>query len=158
MVKARHPKPSRQVLLANLPQMEITLSKTETPNNAPPSVGSTTASGPSTELSLSELKAVAPGKNRENRAKKKNAVLTKKSKSQMKSVEPKSSSPQAPEHAVDSVIGQQLYEKAVKAYRRDDWRTALELFDRYLADNSGSPLAADANLYKAECYLKLSAQ
>lgn len=54
--------------------------------------------------------------------------------------------------------GQQLFEKAVKAYKLDDCRTALELFDRYLSDNSGSPLAADASLYKAECYLKLSAQ
>ncbi len=53
---------------------------------------------------------------------------------------------------------QKLFETAVKAYRQDDCRTALELLDRYLADNSGSPLAADATLYKAECYLKLSAQ
>ncbi len=53
---------------------------------------------------------------------------------------------------------QKLFETAVKAYRQDDCRTALELLDRYLADNSGSPLAADATLYKAECYLKLSVQ
>lgn len=57
-----------------------------------------------------------------------------------------------------AVAGQQLFEKAVKAYRQDDYRTALELFDRYLTDNPNSPLAADASLYKAECYLKLSAQ
>ena len=54
--------------------------------------------------------------------------------------------------------GQKLFEAAVKAYRRDDCRSALELLDRYLASNSASPLAADATLYKAECYLKLSAQ
>lgn len=54
--------------------------------------------------------------------------------------------------------GQQLFEKAVKAYRQDDCRTALELFDRYLADYPASAMAADASLYKAECYLKLSAQ
>jgi len=53
---------------------------------------------------------------------------------------------------------QQLFEKAVKAYRQDDCRAALELFDRYLADYPASPMAADASLYKAECYLKLSAQ
>jgi TolA-binding protein len=62
----------------------------------------------------------------------------------------------APE--TNAVAGQKLFEAATKAYRKDDCRTALELFDRYLADNSNSPLAADANLYKAECYLKLSAQ
>lgn len=57
-----------------------------------------------------------------------------------------------------AVAGQQLFEKAVKAYRQDDYRAALELFDRYLADNPNSPLAADASLFKAECYLKLSSQ
>jgi LysM repeat protein len=58
----------------------------------------------------------------------------------------------------DTAVGQKLFEAAVKAYRRVDCRTALELLDRYLADNFTSPLAADANLYKAECFLKLSAQ
>jgi len=60
--------------------------------------------------------------------------------------------------ASDSVSGQKLFERAVKAYRQDDYRTALDLFDRYLADNPASQLAADASLYKAECYLKLSGQ
>ena len=46
--------------------------------------------------------------------------------------------------------GQQLFEKAVKAYRQDDCRTALELFDRYLADYPASAMASDASLYKAE--------
>ena len=54
--------------------------------------------------------------------------------------------------------GQKLFAQAVKAYRQDDFRTALELFDRFLTANPGSPLAADASLYKAECYLKLSNQ
>ena len=54
--------------------------------------------------------------------------------------------------------GQQLFSQAVKAYRQDDFRTALDLFDRYLTANPGSPLAADASLYKAECYMKLSNQ
>ncbi len=52
--------------------------------------------------------------------------------------------------------GQKLYESAVKAYRQDDCKSALELFDKYLTENPASPLAADASLYKAECYLKLS--
>lgn len=58
----------------------------------------------------------------------------------------------------DASPGQKLFESAVKTYRQNDYRSALELFDRYLADNPGSPLAADASLYKAECYLKLSSQ
>lgn len=58
----------------------------------------------------------------------------------------------------DSASGQKLFESAVKSYRQDDFRGALELFDRFLAENQASPLAADASLYKAECYLKLSTQ
>jgi LysM repeat protein len=53
---------------------------------------------------------------------------------------------------------QRQYERAIKAYRQDDYRTALELFDRFLADHPSSALAADASLYKAECYLKQSNQ
>jgi len=64
----------------------------------------------------------------------------------------------SPGRTADAVTGQKLFEAAVKFYRVDDCRTALELLDRYLANNSDSPLAADANLYKAECYLKLSSQ
>jgi LysM repeat protein len=60
--------------------------------------------------------------------------------------------------AANSAAGQKLFERAVKAYRQAEYRSALELFDRYLAENQASPLAADASLYKAECYLKLSAQ
>lgn len=61
-----------------------------------------------------------------------------------------------PPAAVES-SGQKLFETAVTAYRKDDCQTALELLDRFLAENAGSLLAADANLYKAECFLKLSA-
>jgi LysM repeat protein len=60
--------------------------------------------------------------------------------------------------AKESASSQKLFERAVKSYRQDDYRTALELFDRYLLENQASPLAADASLYKAECYLKLSVQ
>ena len=60
--------------------------------------------------------------------------------------------------AAGAAGGQKLFENAVKAYRQDDCTTALALFDRFLAENQVSPLAADASLYKAECYLKLSTQ
>jgi LysM repeat protein len=51
-----------------------------------------------------------------------------------------------------------LYRRAVKAYRHKDYRAALDLFDRFLAEHASSDMAADASLYKAECYLKLSSQ
>ncbi len=57
-----------------------------------------------------------------------------------------------------AAAGQKLFERAVKAYRQDDCRAALELFEKFLTENQGSPLAADASLYKADCYLKLSTQ
>jgi len=53
---------------------------------------------------------------------------------------------------------QLLFERAIKAYRQDDYRAALELFDRFLVEYPSSALAADATLYKAECYLKQSNQ
>jgi TolA-binding protein len=58
--------------------------------------------------------------------------------------------------AATSPNGQKIFEQALKAFRRDDFGGALELFDRFLADSPNSPLAADANLYRAECYLKQS--
>lgn len=51
---------------------------------------------------------------------------------------------------------QKTFERALKAFRQDNCSSALELFDRFLNENPSSPLAADANLYKAECYLKQS--
>lgn len=60
--------------------------------------------------------------------------------------------------AADTTGGQKLFERAVEAYRRDDCRAALESFDLFLAKNQSSPLAADASLYKADCYLRLSNQ
>ena len=63
-----------------------------------------------------------------------------------------------PTAAVATSSEQRLFERAIKAYRQADYRTALELFDRFLADHPSSALAADASLYKAECYLKQSNQ
>jgi LysM repeat protein len=114
------------------------------------------AATPGTDLSLSEKRAKRQKKTSTHT---KNEPLHK-----SPSVTPPSSPLPSPHKgaagtpAVDTATGQKLFEAAVAAYRKDDCRTALELLDHYLADNSGSPLAADANLYKAECYLKLSAQ
>ena len=64
----------------------------------------------------------------------------------------------SPPSATETRTDAKLFEKAMKAYRQDDCRAAIELFDRFLADNASSPLAADASLYKAECLLKQSGQ
>jgi LysM repeat protein len=60
--------------------------------------------------------------------------------------------------AKETVSGHKLYDQAFAAYRQGDCKTAIELFDRYLADNSTAIQASDASLYKADCYLKLSGQ
>ena len=60
--------------------------------------------------------------------------------------------------AQDAAAGQQLFERAVKAYRQGECRTALDLFDRFLTTYPKAHQAADASLYKADCYLKLSGQ
>jgi len=70
-------------------------------------------------------------------------------------VTPAKSAQQQPS-AVAAKPEQRLFERAIKAYRQEDYRTAVELFDRFLADYPSSALAADASLYKAECYLKQS--
>lgn len=114
-------------------------------------------SSASTELSLSDLKTVATKKNKES-SKKRDAGHTKKKQAHVATAKTTSSPLASVTHKSAGTVGQKLFETAVKAYRNDDCRTALDLLDRYLIDNSGSPLAADANLYKAECYLKLSAQ
>ena len=127
---------------------------------------SSAVSSPRTELSLSDLKTAGTKENRESRLKRETVVHVEKSLLHASPVETKSSSPPpavlenaaAADPATDADSGQKLFEAAVKAYRQDDCRTALELLDRYLADNSSSLLAADAYLYRAECYLKLSAQ
>jgi LysM repeat protein len=64
----------------------------------------------------------------------------------------------APALNVSSTSSQKLFEQAVKAYRMENYRSALALFDRFLADYPSSPLAPDASFYKAECYLKQSNQ
>jgi LysM repeat protein len=129
------------------------------------STGSSSVSSPSTKLTLSDLKTVGTIKSSARRHKRKTVVHAKKNRPHESPTETSPSSPLPAAHksaaaaspAADS-SGQKLFEAAVKAYRQDDCRTALELLDRYLADNSGSPMVADANLYKAECYLKLSTQ
>ncbi len=116
---------------------------------------------PVTEISLSELKRLdgAPSKKRSA----KRSTVEKKderpARQPLKAAARRQISPQnQAEETPVAGNGQGLYEQAVKAYRQEDFRSALDLFDRFLAANPSSPLAADASLYKAESYLKLSGQ
>ena len=116
---------------------------------SPPAVAPTSAAVPATVPAavMPEPKKVDIGRESKKRlAKEKVAVPAKK-----QTIADK-------QHVPADANGQKLFEKGVKAYRQDDCKTALELFDRFLTENQTSPLAADASLYKAECYLKLSTQ
>ena len=113
------------------------------------------ASAASTELSLSDLNKGEAKKGMPSKESRKSVSPAKKGPTQESLTTTTTRKNSA---AAKTAAGQQLYQAAVKAFQQEDYRTALGLFDRYLADNSTSPLAADANLYKAECYLKLSAQ
>jgi len=106
------------------------------------------------ELSLRDLKTSVSDKSKSRRNGKKTTAHAKKSHLEALPAARISAQPTPPEVAA----GQRLFEAAARAYRQDDCRTAIELLDRYLADNAASPLAADANLYKADCYLRLSVQ
>jgi hypothetical protein len=55
-----------------------------------------------------------------------------------------------------STSGPELFEQAIKAYRSGDCHQALTLFNRFLAGHANEPLAADAHLFIADCYLRLS--
>lgn len=144
------------------------------PTKQPPAAQST-AAAPTTELSLADLKTLDEGNSKKRGEKKRVAtqppardknemgVVASRTATQAPAVDKKEKpvvvskvgAGQNPASG-DTVAGQKLFERAVTAYRQDDFSVALELFDRYLADNSSSPLAADASLFKAECYLKLS--
>ncbi|MDD2539991.1 MAG: LysM peptidoglycan-binding domain-containing protein [Desulfuromonadaceae bacterium] len=142
-----------------------TSSKTEVQQHVRKAAGSLPISNPDAELSLKDLKRSGAKKNRTHHVGKKSTGHTKRS---ALHETPHVKVPAAAQAAVHTktgatapatnrpVAGQKLFDSAVKAYRQDDCRTALELLDRYLAEYSASPLAADANLYKANCYLKLS--
>jgi len=123
------------------------------------SVSGKTATEPTTEISLSDLKRIDAGKQKKREARKPKAALVRKSAPVAEA--PFAAAPVAEElrpTGVEAASGQKLFERAVKSYKQEDCRVALELFERFLSENPNSPLAADASLYKAECYLKLSSQ
>ena len=122
------------------------------PTAAPAPLSRTT-----TEIPLPDIKAAGTVKSAAKQHNGKTPAQEKKNLSTDKPAVPHKNAPsELP--AGNSAAAQKLFEAAVKSYKQNDCRKALELLDRYLVDNSGSPLAADANLYKADCYLKLSTQ
>lgn len=52
--------------------------------------------------------------------------------------------------------GRILYEQAVSLYAGGKYREAVDVFSRFLLNYPESPLASDASLYRADCYLRLS--
>lgn len=119
------------------------------------------------ELSPSDLKRLEVGHKKKAVARKKGAAERQKPESEMPREENRpvveeravESTPPAPVPSAPAPSEETgLFTQAVKAYRQDDCRTALKLFDRFLTANPNSPMAADASLYKADCYLKLSNQ
>jgi LysM repeat protein len=131
--------------------------KADAPVSAQQRVATPPAAATVTEISLSDLRALDEGKPKKS-IKKTQSARQGRARDKNKKTAAAAKAGTAPSQAGDSVAGQKLFESAVKAYKQESFSTALELFDRYLANNSSSPLAADASLYKAECYLKLSSQ
>lgn len=75
-----------------------------------------------------------------------------------KAEQPPPSPPIAQPEQAPPTADEGLFGSAVAAYKQGDCRTAVELFDRFLGRTPGSPLAADALLYRADCFLKLSGE
>jgi TolA-binding protein len=115
---------------------------------------------PSTETSLSDSKTAGENKTRKKYRTKTSVAHKKINPSDSSSTSSKvpSTSKHTASSATSDSKGQVLFEAAVKAYRKNDCRAALELLDRFLAEYSSSSHSSDAYLYKADCYLKLSAQ
>jgi TolA-binding protein len=53
---------------------------------------------------------------------------------------------------------QSLFANGVAAFKKSDCNGAIQFFERLEAGYPSSTLLPDANLYKAECYMKLSGQ
>jgi TolA-binding protein len=58
--------------------------------------------------------------------------------------------------ANNSTSSQKQYEVAIRSYRNGDCQMAIQQFTKFLAENTSSILAADASLFIADCYLRLS--
>ncbi len=59
--------------------------------------------------------------------------------------------------AVSGMAGERLFKRGLRAFEARHYRQAVDIFDEFLKAYPNSPNAADATLYRAECYEKLSA-
>jgi TolA-binding protein len=57
---------------------------------------------------------------------------------------------------VSGIAGERLFKRGVSAFEERHYLQAIDLFDKYLKIYPNSPSAADAMLYRAECYMNLS--
>jgi hypothetical protein len=130
--------------------LRVPVTRSETAEQRKPAIaptraqrtGAQQATQPVSELSLSDLQATKPVSG--NKAAGSNRI-------QKQQAATESTRKRA-------VSEQRQFNLALKSYRRENWAAALQQFDRFLAENPSSPLAADASLHKADCYLKLSNQ
>lgn len=115
---------------------------------------------PQTDIPLSDLNRIDPARHKKRSARQPKSAVARKPVPVPVAETPLVAAPakEKMRPSVEEASGQKLFERAVKSYRQEDCREALELFERFLSDNPASPLAADASLYKAECYMKLSKQ
>jgi TolA-binding protein len=63
-----------------------------------------------------------------------------------------------PARAVNDRAEQRLYKHGVSAFSAGHYHKALDIFNEFLATYPNSPDAAEAALYQAECYMKLSGE
>lgn len=118
-----------------------------------PAVGRAGGDPPKTDIPLSELKRYESGG-----TKRRKPAAKKQPPAQPVSKAPASKQTTPAAAADKKVVKPGVYDQALSAYQRNEYAAAVALFDRFLAENPSSPLAAEASLYKAECYLKQSRQ
>jgi LysM repeat protein len=106
--------------------------------------------GAQLQVPLSQQAALsAPGK------KKPGAIRKRRHATRKSSVRHEKRTPSAP--SVSEAAGGPLFRRGVRAFEAGHYRQAVDIFDEYLQAYPNSPNAADATLYRAECYEKLSA-
>jgi LysM repeat protein len=126
---------------------------------APKKTSSSTSSAQSAgEIPLSDLKQADAAKNKKQAHRGRKQAPRSEAKKQPAPAAAKTVKSSSASGAKETLSGHKLYEKAYAAYRHGDCKTALGLFDRFLVENPTASQAADASLYKADCYLKLSGQ
>ncbi len=112
---------------------------------------------PVSELSLSDLNQTRSVKKSKPAAKLKKAHAKKRRQHTANAPSAAGSKPAARAlQATPANSGQPLFEQGVKAYRQNNYKQAVEHFDRFLKDHSASPQAADASLYKADSLMKMA--